>query len=64
MRYNQNIEIEHLLHRLAKLIGYYEAQAYYERVNYDAYSATRSISEYIKEKLTLKIHEETLVEVH
>jgi ribosomal protein S24E len=61
--YNQqNIEIENLIQNLARLIGYSEAKAYYERVYADAASITRFSPEYIKEKMNSKILGETLRE--
>ncbi len=58
----QNIEIENLVQNLARLIGYSEARAYYERVYADATSITRFSQEYVKEKIHSKIADETLKE--
>lgn len=64
MNNQQQMEVTNLILRLAKLIGYDQAQRYYERVYGDAMGTTRYSFEYIEEKLKYRISGETLKECY
>ncbi len=62
MNYQLHIEINNLVETLAKLIGYSQAHAYYERVYDEALCTTRLSDEYIKEKMRVKLKNVSLTE--
>jgi hypothetical protein len=62
MNYQLHIEINNLVEKLGKLIGYNQAHAYYERVHDEALCTTRLSDEYVKEKIKVKIRNVSLTE--
>ncbi len=62
MNYQLHIEINNLVETLAKLIGYNQAHAYYERVYDEALCTTRLSDEYVKEKMRVKLRNVSLTE--
>jgi hypothetical protein len=62
MNYQLHLEINTLVEKLVKLIGYNQAHAYYDRVYDEALCTTRLSDEYVREKMKVKIRNVSLTE--